>query len=117
MPDPDPTTTTLIAQFVGFFSPIIVEALKRDTWKPAQTLLLGVVTAIVIHVGMHFLFGTLTFPITPDFLTGFLAVFGLQQAGYAVYFKERNRTIEVPVATAAPDSTTVIVGDVENAKT
>jgi hypothetical protein len=113
---PDPTTTTLIAQFVGFFSPIIVEAFKSDNWKPAQTLLVGVLTSIVIYVGMHFLFGTLTFPITAEFLTGLLGVFGLQQAGYAVYFKERNRTVEVPVPATAPDNTTVIVGDVENAK-
>lgn len=105
----DPTTTTLIAQLVGFFSPIVVEAFKRETWKPAQTLLLGVVTSILIYVGLHALLGTLTFPVTVEFIGGLVSVFGLQQAGYAIYFKERNRTIEVPVVQTviAPDATIV----------
>lgn len=102
----DPTTTTAIAQLVGFFSPLIVEAFKRDTWKPAQTLLLGVGASVLIYVGMHFLLGTLTFPVTIEFIGGLVSVFGLQQAGYAIYFKERNRVVEVPVQqnVIAPDA-------------
>ena len=105
----DPTTTTLIAQLVGFFSPLIVEAFKRDTWKPAQTLLLGVGASVFIYVGMHFLLGTLTFPVTIEFISGLVSVFGLQQAGYAIYFKERNRVVEVPIQqnVIAPDAVVI----------
>jgi hypothetical protein len=95
----DPTTTTAIALLIGFFSPLIVDALKRDTWKPSQTLLLGAVISIVIYVGLHAALGTLTFPVTPEFVIELVSVFGLQQAGYAAYFKDRNRVVEVPTAT------------------
>jgi len=105
----DPTITTLIAQLVGFFSPIIVDALKRDTWKPSQTLLLGAAVSIVIYVGLHGLLGTLTFPVTAEFLTGLVSVFGLQQAGYAVYFKDRNPApVHTTETTIMPSASMVV---------
>jgi hypothetical protein len=100
----DPTTTTAIALLIGFFSPLIVDALKRDTWKASQTLLLGAVISIVIYVGLHAILGTLTFPVTPEFVIELVSVFGLQQAGYAAYFKDRNP------APAQTTQTTIVPG-------
>jgi hypothetical protein len=61
---------------------------------------------------IHGLLGALTWPLELSFFIGLITAFGLQQAGYQVYFKDRSRVVEVPVATAA--APTVIVGDVDN---
>jgi hypothetical protein len=111
----DQETANAIALLIGIFSPVIVEALKRDHWKPAQVQLLGLTVATVIYVGLHALLGTLTFPLTPAFLINLVAVFGLQQASYSAYFKDRNRVELVPTHDATSDKTTVIVGDVNKA--
>lgn len=111
---PDNDTITLITYLVGFFSPIIVEALRRETWRPEQVVLLGAVVSTVIYVAIHGLLGALTFPVTVDFIAGLVAVFGLQQAGYQVYFKDRSRVVEVPTRGTAAEGTTVIVGNETN---
>jgi hypothetical protein len=108
---PDTDTTTTVAYLVSFFSPIIVSALKREHWKQEQTVLLGAAVSTVIYVLIHFLLGALTWPVEVSFFVGLIAAFGLQQAGYQVYFKDRSRVVEVPVAGTAADTTTVIVGD------
>lgn len=99
MPTVDPNTTILLASFVAFFSPIIVEAFKRDTWKPAQTVLLGAAVSTVIYVLLHLLLGTLVYPVTVEFLAGLFPTFGWQQTGYALFFKDRSRVVEVPTPT------------------
>jgi predicted exporter len=109
---PEPDTITVIAYLVSFLSPIVVEALKRDTWKPEQTVLLGLVISTLIYVAIHGLLGALTWPVTLEFFIGLISAFGLQQSGYQLYYKDRSRVVEVPVATAA--APTVIVGDVDN---
>jgi uncharacterized membrane protein len=109
----EPETITVVAYLVSFFSPIIVAALKRDHWKQEQVVLLGAVVSTVIYVLIHGLLGALTWPLELSFFIGLITAFGLQQAGYQVYFKDRSRVVEVPgPATAA--STTVIVGDETN---
>jgi hypothetical protein len=109
----DTDTTTTVAYLVSFFSPIIVSALKRDHWKQEQTVLLGAVVSTVIYVLIHFLLGALTWPVEVSFFVGLIAAFGLQQAGYQVYFKDRSRIVEVPVAGTATGPT-VIIGDDTN---
>lgn len=104
MPTVDPNTTILLASFVAFFSPMIVEAFRRDAWKPAQTVLLGAVVSTAIYVLLHLLLGTLSYPVTIEFLTGLFSTFGWQQTGYALFFKDRSRVIEVP----GPATTTVV---------
>jgi hypothetical protein len=111
---PSTDTITVVAYLVSFFSPIIVAALKRDTWKPEQVVLLGAVVSTIIYVLIHGLLGALTWPLELSFFIGLITAFGLQQAGYQVYFKDRSRVVEVPVAGTAPDTTTVIVGDSTN---
>lgn len=114
MPTVDPENVTLLlASFVAFASPIVVEAFKRDTWKPAQTVLLGAVISILIYVGLHALRGTLTYPVTDEFLVGLFSTFGWQQTGYALLFKDRNRVVEVPTPTTTNivTSSPVVVGD------
>jgi hypothetical protein len=108
---PDTDTITVVAYLVSFFSPIIVAALKRDHWKQEQTVLLGAVVSTIIYVLIHGLLGALTWPLELSFFIGLITAFGLQQAGYQVYFKDRSRVVEVPVAGTAAESTTVIVGD------
>jgi ABC-type anion transport system duplicated permease subunit len=109
---PSTDTITVVAYLVSFFSPIIVAALKRDTWKPEQVVLLGAVVSTIIYVLIHGLLGALTWPLELSFFIGLITAFGLQQAGYQVYFKDRSRVVEVPIATAAT-APTVIVGDVD----
>lgn len=104
MPTVDPDVTSLLASFVAFASPIVVDALKRDTWKPSTSVLIGAIVSLVIYVGLHLLLGTLTYPVTLDFLQGAFAAIGWQYAGYALLFRDRSRVIEVP----GPATTTVV---------
>lgn len=86
---------TLIAAIVGLFSPIAIEAFKKEDWKPQTTIFWGLMVSIIIYSVLHFLVGTLTYPVTYEFLAGLFAVFGSQQVGYQTLFKNRNRVIEV----------------------
>lgn len=99
--------TNLLSSLIGWITPLIVDAFKRDTWKQSQTLLFGAFVALVIYVGLNALLGALTFPITFSFLVGLLATFTQQQTSYQFLFKDRNQTVvvekevikEVPVVT------------------
>ncbi len=106
----NPDVATAIAYLIGFLSPLVVDAVKQDTWKTSQVLLLGAIVSFVIYVTLHALLGTLTFPVPPSFIIELVAVFGLQQAGYAGVFKQRNRVVEVPVAppTVISERTTIV---------
>lgn len=101
-PTPE-AVATLIAAIVGLFTPIAVEALKRDTWKPELTLFVGLLISIGVYSGLHALMGTLVLPVTYHFLAGLFSVFGTQQVGYQTLFKKRGDG-EQQIIVPEPDS-------------
>jgi predicted MFS family arabinose efflux permease len=109
---PTPDQTTAITSLIAIFTPAIVDVIKRDTWKPQATVLLGLLISTGLYLALHFLMGSLPWPWTLDFVWGLLAVFGMQQLTYQLVYKDRQEVVPAaPVVTEG--KTTVIVGDVK----
>lgn len=84
-----PEQATAIATLIGIFTPAIVDFFKRDTWRPTTTVLLGLLVSTVLYVLAHLAMGTLAYPITLEFITGLLAVFGVQQLTFKLVYENR----------------------------
>jgi hypothetical protein len=111
-----PDQTTVIASLIAIFTPAIVDVLKRDTWKPQATVLLGLLISTGFYVLIHVLMATLPWPLTLDFFVGLMAAFGMQQLTYKLVYENRQEVAPTPPVMAEGAKTTVIVGDVAESK-
>lgn len=109
LPPIDPNLVNVIALLVGMFSPIFVDAFKRDKWKPSQTLLFGFAISTILFCLLRLITGTFYVPITYEFLSGLVSTFSGQQLGYSFLFKDRNPEPTTTTETTIVPSGTVVV--------
>lgn len=109
----DPALVNVISLFIGMFSPVAVDAFKRDTWKPSQTLLCGFGVSIALFCFLRWVTGTFYVPITYEFLSGLVGTFGGQQTGYNFLFKNRNPEPTTAIETNVIPASGVVVTTTE----